>query len=225
MDRPVLWAGSGLRAPHQKADHRRVGPACRVARRRTTPTGHFALDGRAGGRSGGILRERTEQPFRTLRLENAEFYAAPNAGLCSFSSRLPPIQRRAVHLDNLEADLRPILRDWVCRSSLQVAGSGLPDYNRPRDGHIVLALTSAMRQMSRPTSSREVKAIDWPVSHVRSHLRKGIMVIVMGGSSQLCCYCNEVTERTSDGDRLACSMCGRPYLVAPDQPIPYDRPG
>jgi hypothetical protein len=45
------------------------------------------------------------------------------------------------------------------------------------------------------------------------------MVIVMGGSSQLCCYCNEVTERTSDGDRLACSMCGRPYLVAPDQPM------
>ena len=40
------------------------------------------------------------------------------------------------------------------------------------------------------------------------------MVIVMGGSSQLCCYCNEVTERTSDGDRLACSICGRPYLVA-----------
>jgi hypothetical protein len=49
-------------------------------------------------------------------------------------------------------------------------------------------------------------------------------VIVMGGSSQLCCYCNEVTERTSDGDRLACSMCGRPYLVAPDQPMPYYRP-
>lgn len=71
---------------------------------------------------------------------------------------------------------------------------------------------------------REVKAIDWPVSHVRSHLRKSIMVIVMGGSSQLCCYCNEVTERTSDGDRLACSMCGRPYLVTPDQPMPYDRP-
>jgi hypothetical protein len=50
------------------------------------------------------------------------------------------------------------------------------------------------------------------------------MVIVMGTSSQLCCYCNEITERTSDGDRLACSMCGRPYLVAPDQPMPYACP-
>jgi hypothetical protein len=45
------------------------------------------------------------------------------------------------------------------------------------------------------------------------------MVIVMGGSSQLCCYCNEVTERTTDGDRLACSMCGRPYLVGLVQPM------
>ena len=50
------------------------------------------------------------------------------------------------------------------------------------------------------------------------------MVIVMGSSSQLCCYCNEITERTCDGDRLACSMCGRPYLVAPDQPMPYACP-
>ena len=43
----------------------------------------------------------------------------------------------------------------------------------------------------------------------------------MGGSTQLCWHCHEITERTSDGDRLACSMCGRPYLVAPpDQPMP-----
>ena len=81
-----------------------------------------------------------------------------------------------------------------------------------------------MRQMSALLRLLEVKAIGWPVSHVRSHLGSGIMVIVMGGSSQLCCYCNEVTERTSDGDRLACSMCGRPYWVAPDQPMPYARP-
>jgi len=47
----------------------------------------------------------------------------------------------------------------------------------------------------------------------------------MGGSTQLCCYCNEITERTSDGDRVACSMCGRPYLAAPpDQSMPYARP-
>ena len=45
-------AGCGLCAPHQKADHRRVGAACRVARRRISPTGHFALDGRAGGPEG-----------------------------------------------------------------------------------------------------------------------------------------------------------------------------
>ena len=87
----------------------------------------------------------------------------------------------------------------------------------------VAELTTATRQMSALLRLREVKAVGWPVSHVRSHLRRG-MVIVMGGSSQLCCYCNEVTERTSDGDRLACSMCGRPYLVAPDQPTPYARP-
>ena len=49
------------------------------------------------------------------------------------------------------------------------------------------------------------------------------MVMVMAGSTQLCCYCHEITERTSDGDRLACSMCGRPYLVVapPAQPTPY----
>jgi hypothetical protein len=47
----------------------------------------------------------------------------------------------------------------------------------------------------------------------------------MGGSTQLCCYCNEITERTSDGDRVACSMCGRPYLAAPpDQSMPDARP-
>jgi hypothetical protein len=79
-------------------------------------------------------------------------------------------------------------------------------------------------QMSALLRLLEARTIDGPVSHVRSYLREGIMVIVMGGSSQLCCYCNEITERTSDGDRLACSMCGRPYLVIPDQPRPYDRP-
>lgn len=42
----------------------------------------------------------------------------------------------------------------------------------------------------------------------------------MGGLTQLCCYRHEITERTSDGDRLACSMCGRPYLAAPSaQPM------
>jgi hypothetical protein len=44
------------------------------------------------------------------------------------------------------------------------------------------------------------------------------MVVIMGGSTQLCWHCHEITERTSDGDRLACSMCGRPYLVAPSWP-------
>ena len=41
------------------------------------------------------------------------------------------------------------------------------------------------------------------------------MVVTMGGSTQLCWHFHEITERTSDGDRLACSICGRPYLVAP----------
>jgi hypothetical protein len=44
------------------------------------------------------------------------------------------------------------------------------------------------------------------------------MVLVMGGSTELCRYCHEITERTSDGDRLACSACGRPYLVTPPAP-------
>jgi len=39
------------------------------------------------------------------------------------------------------------------------------------------------------------------------------MVLVMGGSTQLCRFCHEVTARTSDGDRAACSSCGRPYPV------------
>ena len=43
-------------------------------------------------------------------------------------------------------------------------------------------------------------------------------VLVMGGSTELCRYCHEITERTSDGDRLACSACGRPYLVTPPGP-------
>lgn len=61
-----------------------------------------------------------------------------------------------------------------------------------------------------------------PVSHVHSRLRSGTMVMAMGGSMQLCCYCHEITERTSDGDRVACSMCGRPYLVAlPPPPMPH----
>lgn len=47
----------------------------------------------------------------------------------------------------------------------------------------------------------------------------------MGGSTQLCYHCHEVTERTSDGDRVACSMCGRPYLVAlPRSADAVDRP-
>jgi hypothetical protein len=40
-------------------------------------------------------------------------------------------------------------------------------------------------------------------------------MVVMGGLTQLCCYCHEITERTCDGDGLACSMRGRPYLAAP----------
>lgn len=43
-------------------------------------------------------------------------------------------------------------------------------------------------------------------------------VMVMGGSTQLCCHCHEVTERTSDGDRVACSVCGRPFPVALSSP-------
>jgi tetratricopeptide (TPR) repeat protein len=36
----------------------------------------------------------------------------------------------------------------------------------------------------------------------------------MGGRAQLCYFCHEITERISDGDRVACSACGRPYLGA-----------
>jgi len=47
----------------------------------------------------------------------------------------------------------------------------------------------------------------------------------MGGSTQFCYHCHEVTERTSDGDRVACSMCGRPYLIAlPSSADAVDRP-
>ena len=48
------------------------------------------------------------------------------------------------------------------------------------------------------------------------------MVTMMDGLTRLCCYCHEITERTCDGDRLACSMCGRPYPVAPTaHPAPF----
>jgi hypothetical protein len=49
--------------------------------------------------------------------------------------------------------------------------------------------------------------------YVPSDLCGGTMVIVMTGSTQLCCHCHEITERASDGDRVACSVCGRPYCV------------
>jgi hypothetical protein len=52
-----------------------------------------------------------------------------------------------------------------------------------------------------------------------------ITVMFMGGSTQLCYHCHEVTERTSDGDRVACSMCGRPYPIAlPSSADAIDRP-
>ena len=69
-----------------------------------------------------------------------------SAGLRAFSPRFPLTQRHAVYLHNLEADLRPIRRDWVGQSSLQVPGSRSPRGSiRPQDGHIVLALTRDMR--------------------------------------------------------------------------------
>lgn len=40
-----------------------------------------------------------------------------------------------------------------------------------------------------------------PVSHVRSRFRSGTMVMVMGGATQVCCYCREIPERTSDAVR------------------------
>src|ERR1700722_10038609 len=40
------------------------------------------------------------------------------AGLRAFSLRFPLTQRHAVYLHDLEADLRPIRRDWVGRSAL-----------------------------------------------------------------------------------------------------------
>ena len=72
------------------------------------------------------------------------------AGLGAFSPGFPLTQRHAVYLHILEADLGPIRRDWVGRSSLQVAGSRSSSRkHRPRDGHIVPALTSDMRHESK----------------------------------------------------------------------------
>jgi len=35
---------------------------------------------------------------------------------------------------------------------------------------------------------------------------------------EMCYFCHEITERTSDGDRVTCLMCGRPYLVTVSSP-------
>src|SRR5580704_18441581 len=56
------------------------------------------------------------------------------AGLRAFSPSLPLTQRHAVYLHNLEADLRPIRRDWVGRSSLKVAGSRSSSRKHPATG-------------------------------------------------------------------------------------------
>jgi hypothetical protein len=56
------------------------------------------------------------------------------AGLRAFSPRFPLTQRHAVYLRNLKADLRPIRRDWVGRSSLQVAGSRSSSRKHPATG-------------------------------------------------------------------------------------------
>jgi hypothetical protein len=70
------------------------------------------------------------------------------AGLRAFSPSFPLTQRHAVYLHNLEADLRPIRRDWVGRSSLKVAGRGPPRGSiPPRERRIVLALTPDMRHV------------------------------------------------------------------------------
>jgi hypothetical protein len=41
----------------------------------------------------------------------------------------------------------------------------------------------------------------------------------MSAKTQLCRDCHQITERTSDGDRLACSVCGRPYVLAGPGPL------
>ena len=56
------------------------------------------------------------------------------AGLRAFSPSFPLTQRHAVYLHNLEADLRPIRRDWVGRSSLKVAGSRSSSRKHPATG-------------------------------------------------------------------------------------------
>jgi hypothetical protein len=59
---------------------------------------------------------------------------ARTAGLRAFSPSFPLTQRHAVYVHNLEADLRPIRRDWVGRSSLKVAGSKSSSRKHPATG-------------------------------------------------------------------------------------------
>jgi hypothetical protein len=61
-------------------------------------------------------------------------YPIRSAGLRAFSPSFPLTQRHAVYVHNLEADLRPIRRDWVGRSSLKVAGSRSSSRKHPATG-------------------------------------------------------------------------------------------
>jgi hypothetical protein len=73
MDRSVLCDQLRALRSTKKADHRRVGAACRVARRRISPTGHFALYGRADGPEGPTsLANGQNGLFWTPQSENVE---------------------------------------------------------------------------------------------------------------------------------------------------------
>jgi hypothetical protein len=113
--RTVHGDGRGTRSPH----HRGRGPG------RTPGVEPHHASSVAAHRSSGSARHRVATLATRL--------PTITAGLRAFSPSFPLTQRHAVYVHDLEADLRPIRRDWVGRSSLQVAGSR--SFSRMHPGH------------------------------------------------------------------------------------------
>src|SRR5580704_16291773 len=89
----------------------------------------------------------TDHPVTHTRVRGEPAQEKPTSGGTARVLPEVPAHTASCRLSSyLEADLRPSRRDWVGWSSLQVAGSRSPrGSTRPRDGHIVLALTSDVR--------------------------------------------------------------------------------
>jgi hypothetical protein len=83
-----------------------------------------------------ITRYRPDCPVMHSNAESVPGHhrAHRTAGLRAFFPSFPLTQRHAVYVHNLEADLRPIRRDWVGRSSLKVAGSRSSSRKHPATG-------------------------------------------------------------------------------------------